>query len=557
MTYLNTLTFLRNPQDVPQTLPLPGMIANSAGGYAFPVSKWERLLRFLILGSDQGSYYALAQELTLSCLDNVISCYREDFQRTLETIEAISAANRAPRRLPAIVSLALAFQDPREQVRKAAANVIPSVIRTGTDMADFINALRVMKVNMGRVLRRGVATWYTSKHPDDLVYALIKYKQRNGVHIHDVFNLAHPKPQTAEQEFLFRWIVRKGALDFPGDDAPFWAKRLWAAQEILKADVATAIKLIEAYKLPREVVPTQLLAKREVWEALFPHMPLVAMIRNLNVMAKHGLFDDARQARVIERLTPAIIVKAGIHPITILKAYTAFKKNNYPEIKNALEHAFYAAFGCVIPTRKRLVVAIDVSGSMERSMITSTLSAHVAASAMALIFKATEPSEPIYLAFAGEPNPGVRKEICAIKPLKVRGKSLSEFMSSTIMRDYTMTDCSLPMRWAMLNDVHADAFVVLTDSETWSGEIHPVVALAQYRARFTPDAALVVVAMTANNVSIADPNDARMLDVVGFDTAAPEIINAFISDTLGETFARAAAIDADQEETEETLEVKA
>lgn len=553
MTYLNTLALLRNPQDVPQSLPLPGMIANSAGGYAFPVSKWERLLRFLILGSDQGSYYASARELTLNSLSNVISCYEEDFRRTLETIEVISVANRAPRRLPAIVSLSLAFLDPREQVRKAAADVIPSVIRTGTDMADFIGALRAMKINMGRVLRRGIAAWYTSKSPNDLVYTLIKYKQRNGVHVHDVFNLVHPKPQTAEQEMLFRWVVRKETLDFPSDDAPFWAKRLWAAQEILKADVATATKLIEAYKLPREVVPTQLLGRREVWEALFPHMPLTAMIRNLNVMAKHGLFDDARQARVVERLTPTIIIEAGIHPITILKAYTAFEKNNnYPEIKNALERAFYAAFGCVIPTRKRLVVAIDVSASMRGSMITPTLSAHVAASAMALIFKATEPYEPIYLAFAGDL--GKKKEVSGITPLKVHGKSLSDFMESAsmMMRNFTVTDCSLPMRWALQNDVRVDAFIVLTDNETWAGEIHPVAALAQYRARCTPDAALVVVAMTANNVSIADPNDARMLDVVGFDTAAPEIINAFISDTLGATFACVAS--TNQEETLEEVE---
>lgn len=41
-------------------------------------------------------------------------------------------------------------------------------------------------------------------------------------------------------------------------------------------------------------------------------------------------------------------------------------------------------------------------------------------------------------------------------------------------------------------------------------------------------AKLVVVGMTSNGFSVADPDDAGMLDVVGFDTAAPALIADFI-----------------------------
>jgi 60 kDa SS-A/Ro ribonucleoprotein len=37
----------------------------------------------------------------------------------------------------------------------------------------------------------------------------------------------------------------------------------------------------------------------------------------------------------------------------------------------------------------------------------------------------------------------------------------------------------------------------------------------------------VVVGMVANRFSIADPSDAGMLDVLGFDTATPDVIGAF------------------------------
>ena len=90
------------------------------------------------------------------------------------------------------------------------------------------------------------------------------------------------------------------------------------------------------------------------------------------------------------------------------------------------------------------------------------------------------------------------------------------------------TDCALPMLWAAEKNIEADAFVILTDSETWAGTIHPTQALAKYRKQFNNDAALIVVGMTATEFTIADPTDPRQLDVVGFDTATPNLISGFI-----------------------------
>ncbi len=90
------------------------------------------------------------------------------------------------------------------------------------------------------------------------------------------------------------------------------------------------------------------------------------------------------------------------------------------------------------------------------------------------------------------------------------------------------TDCALPMLYALERRLSVDAFVVYTDSETWAGMIHPVQALRQYRERTGIAAKLVVVGLVSNGFSIADPNDAGMLDVVGFDTASPAVIADFI-----------------------------
>ena len=53
-------------------------------------------------------------------------------------------------------------------------------------------------------------------------------------------------------------------------------------------------------------------------------------------------------------------------------------------------------------------------------------------------------------------------------------------------------------------------------------------ALRAYRERMGIPAKLVVVGMTSNGFSIADPDDAGMLDVVGFDTATPQVISEFV-----------------------------
>jgi len=83
------------------------------------------------------------------------------------------------------------------------------------------------------------------------------------------------------------------------------------------------------------------------------------------------------------------------------------------------------------------------------------------------------------------------------------------------------------MLWAQEQNWAVDTFIVYTDNETWAGRIHPCQALVEYRRHSGIAAKLIVVGMTATEFSIADPKDAGMLDVVGFDTAAPGIIAEF------------------------------
>ncbi|MEZ4669500.1 MAG: hypothetical protein R3E39_16470 [Anaerolineae bacterium] len=190
---------------------------------------------------------------------------------------------------------------------------------------------------------------------------------------------------------------------------------------------------------------------------------------------------------------------------------------------DALDDAFYKAFQNVEPSGLRMLLALDVSGSMSMGTVAGVpgLTPRDASAAMALVTARTEPHYDI-ISFQDK-----------IVPLNISAKMrLDDAVKATSNLPFGRTDCAQPMLYALEHKLKVDTFVVYTDSESWFGSIHPAQALTQYREQMGIPARLVVVGMVANNFTIADPNDAGMLDVVGFDSAAPQLISAFAQGKL-------------------------
>ena len=108
------------------------------------------------------------------------------------------------------------------------------------------------------------------------------------------------------------------------------------------------------------------------------------------------------------------------------------------------------------------------------------------------------------------------------------GMSIADALKLVEM-PFSSTDCALPIVRALENRESVDAFVIYTDSETYMGKIHPQAALEEYRREMGIDAKLIVVGMTSNCLTIADPKDLNTLNLAGFDTATPRLINDFIA----------------------------
>ena len=94
---------------MPQAEPIPGtaQVPNSGGGYAWAVDKWVRLDRFLVLGSEGGTYYIRERALTRENAAAVAECVAEDGARVVRRVAEVSASGRAPKNDPARVVLAM------------------------------------------------------------------------------------------------------------------------------------------------------------------------------------------------------------------------------------------------------------------------------------------------------------------------------------------------------------------------------------------------------------------------------------------------------------------
>eukprot|EP00128_Syssomonas_multiformis_P015667 Colp12_sorted_trinity150504_noHs@6660 len=179
-------------------------------------------------------------------------------------------------------------------------------------------------------------------------------------------------------------------------------------------------------------------------------------------------------------------------------------------------------FRNVEPTNKRFCLALDVSGSMSCGKVcgSTSLTPRDACAAMALVTAATEPNHK-FVGFSHR-----------LVPVRITPDMRLDAVVQTMqMIPMGGTDCSLPILEALKRKKEFDTFIIYTDNETYYGSVHPSEALRQYRAAVNPHAQLIVVAFAVTGFTIADPADKGMMDMAGFDAAAPEVMRQFV---LGE-----------------------
>lgn len=528
----------------PQSEPLPGQIENNAGGHYYEVSDWEKLDRLLILGTELPTFYISAKELTVANCEAIKRLIAIDYKRVINRIVEVSEQGLAPKNDHAILALAIvASYAPEES--KAALEVLPRVARTASHFLMFVSFVDKMR-GWGRGLRKGINNWFLSFYPDNLAYQFIKYSNRNGWSLRDVLRKSHIKirtpyiPSTADSNFnpitsiekaktgvLFDYVVhpkKEEAIKSAEEYFPL-IKGKHKAFEV-KTD-EELVNIIKEYKLTREMIPNQFLNSKLVWIALLEKMPLTALIRNLGKMTKIELIAPLSDTtnEIVKKLENEEYIKSSrVHPLQLLIALKTYSKGHgekgsltwipVSQITAALENAFYLSFKSVIPTNKKILLALDISGSMDAECHgASSLKCIEAGAGICLMLNAVE--KQVHTIFFDDK--------VHIPQLTGREK-LNQFIFNG-----GGTDISLPFRYALDKKIECDIFVIISDNETWAGKEHPVQALYQYRKQVNSNAKVLTLCCSANSGIITDPKDNLSMGIAGFDSSVHQVMYNFIN----------------------------
>ncbi|XP_046844078.1 60 kDa SS-A/Ro ribonucleoprotein-like [Xenia sp. Carnegie-2017] len=536
-------------EHVPQTEQLRmDQTLNNAGGFVWAVDDMKRFRRFVVLGSETPTYKTDDRKLGRENAESLLRLLKNG--KGIEVVNEIlkySVEGRTAKLNPLIFAFAFCARLGDLKTKQRAYEVLDQICRIPTHLFLFVVHSKILSKpgsGWGKASRKAIKKWYTQKEAMKLAMDVTKYQKREGWSHADIARVTHPKSDKPSIQCVLKYAVRgydEMIASFPMSQDNTneletllnFFKAVEEIKQLTTKEEDRVVELIEGQNLVREHVPTGCLGSMKVWNALLKKMPMTAMIRNLNKMTSIGLLaEGSPQVKdVCDKLQNEDLLRnARIHPFNVLLALKTYESGKGEkgslewkanvEITKALEKAFYLSFKNVEPTGKSYMLAMDVSGSMQASgcIGASTIKPHVASAAMAMVTARTEEHHE-FVAFSHE-----------IVPMKISSNmNLDEVLKICNEIPMGSTDCAQPMLYALYNNLKIDVFIVYTDSETYYGKVHPREALKQYRHHSgIDDAKLIVVAMTSNGFTIADPDDPGMLDIVGFDSAAPQVMKEFI-----------------------------
>lgn len=516
-------------------------------------SQRQHLERFLCLGKDNAIYHCqtdiTSRNYSNSDVQIVQAVLDSDNGGTLaiDTIITSIRCARAAVKHPALFALAVCARCGDQATKTRVYEALSDFCRIPTDLFYFVSQhVKVGELcgldgkGWGRAVRRALSRWYVD-NPDELRLArhVTKYPHRHQWHHRDVLRVAHVKTpvQNAAIGFILKYIhhgLGRAERRFrnPTNAVRRVAEFLNAVQNAKSRslDETQLVSVITKHQLNREHVLTEWLGSAEVWKALLPHMPVMAMIRNLGKMTSLEILQsDSQEADdVINKLRDRNHLKsAHLHPFYLLHALRTYKNGHgdkgrlkwtpNSDIVKELELAFYQSFAFTEPTGQRLLLAVDITTSDEGCQIDPPTAAAVLAMHVA---RTEREFEIVYFA----------EEISSmtINP-SMELSTVMQLMLGLTDPTHTSCDCTKPIQWALDGDKDFDVFIIFTSCRTVTWETNAMNTIREYRQRpNTRRTKLVVVTMTTNDCFIGDENDHLILNVVGFDSSGMGVINDFI-----------------------------
>lgn len=290
-----------------------------------------------------------------------------------------------------------------------------------------------------------------------------------------------------------------------------------------------AAKIVRKYKLTTLHLPSAMHNNKIIMTAVLETIKLEALMRELPRLTRIGLISD----HIIARLSDKDDLKRQqINPLKVLIASKAYRSGRNiqgsstwlpdPRVCAALEQAFENTFASIgEPTGKHFYIGLDVSGSMGWSQI-SNMQMNCAEAGAALVM----------MLVRSEPHVTTSAFSDTFKKLDIRrDDNFESVMRKMSGMPFAGTRIDVPILEALNKQILVDTFLVITDNDMGIGT-KPSIALAKYNKAMKTNARLATIGMVSNGFTIAEPNNPKMLDIVGFDTATLDILRWFAKGEL-------------------------
>lgn len=483
------------------------MTKNSAGGNAYAMSSEHALAQLVSTGFIGRVYDASQKDDYSQLLELCKKCSPEFVAKTAIYSRQVAFLKDAPAYLCAYLA-GIGRND-------LLTKVWPQVMDNPKMVRNFVQIIRkglVGRKSLGSAPKRLVQNWLKSKTPSELF--------RNSIggdpSLKDVISMVHPKPESPEQEQMFRYLLGKDAdlLKLPPEISAFEkAKR---SKEPL--DSVPNVPWEMATSLPLSKKGWLEVASRSTW---------MQTLKNLASFQRHGVFEDNTTLnKVGDKLSNKEMIQKGkVFPYQVYNAY--LNTTDLPQsISDGLRHAVMHSLQNVPSLEdKSIKVLVDVSGSMGWNMNRGTQSkskirfidiAALFASALAV-----KNSDVEIIPFDTEAQDCFRAENMDVFQL---ADKLTSYLGGG-------TDCSSAVRYLNQNKKDGQLVVIISDNESWAGRTYgkstsATVEWDKFKQR-NPHAKLVNLDIAPNaSTQVVDRED--ILNLGGFSDQIFNVISSFL-----------------------------
>ena len=504
---------------------------NNAGGRAYEMDARHALAQIAATGT-LGSTFSVNSQRQI---DAVVSLAGQVDAAYLAKLAVYARQRAAMKDMPAVLLTLLASRDP---VRASA--VFDRVIVNGKMLRTFTEMVRSGRFgrrSFGSSLKRLAADWINRASVETLLAASIGSRPS----FRDVLRLVRPKPASNERRALYGWLagtdVAKWTPATPGD-LPAAVRDLVAYREA--TDPVSQAAIAERLNCRWDLLAGGALG-RETWAVLARKMGPQALRMNLNTLARHGLLTDAAIAEDVgSRLVDAeAIRRSGQFPYQFFAAYRNASPDVPATLRSKLSQAAEIAAGTVAKLDLPVVIALDVSGSMQSPVTgyghrhTSAMSCVDAAAVLAAVVMRAHP-ESIIVPFDTRVH-NVRTD--PAEPILSLTQRLRHYGGGG-------TNCSLPLKFAreQYPSKRFGGCVLVSDNESWvdstglngyqwqTGLLREWDRFARQQRSLAPSSQPKLVCIDVQpNWTLQAPDRRDILNIGGYGESVFEVASAFLT----------------------------